>query len=204
MSTSQTRRDGVIAGYGGNLHTTGNGISWTPVATGVTTDINAVAYGPSGELWAAGEGGRIYRSTDGGDNWSSLHTGHRFEVRDVSFANPNVGLAVGAMFLSPIGLPRCGVMWTDDGGRTWNRSNVGTSLILCQAGNLNAVAMLDENNVVIVGDGGSVWTSDDGGRTWALRDPDTSDDLYDVDFVDNKARHSRRRQRPQAYHWRRW
>jgi photosystem II stability/assembly factor-like uncharacterized protein len=44
--------------------------------------------------------------------------------------------------------------------------------------------MISAMRAVAVGDGGEIWTTDDGGASWTFRDAGTTDDLYDVAFVD--------------------
>ena len=53
----------------GNLYRSVGGQEWLAEISGVTVDLNAVAY-VSGEIWlAAGDDGTIIRSTDNGRNW---------------------------------------------------------------------------------------------------------------------------------------
>ena len=96
-----------------------------------------------------------------------------------------------AVFLTPTqgwGLRENMISLTKDGGRQWlNQDVVGN--------NLNALFILDESNVWVVGDGGTLLRTTEGGKrkmtaggvgfsTWLSLASGTTTNLRDVTFVD--------------------
>lgn len=169
---------GIAAGDDGLVYLTSNGgVDWNEFSNGLDEPINAVSRAARNDLWAVGDNGALFRYTGG--EWRALHAGVHMNLRDVSFANADVGMAVGQWYQGDL-IPVCGFMRTADGGRNWE-SGLTTN---CGAGNLNAVCMIDDDHAVVVGEGGGIWTTADGGATWIQRDSKTTLELFDVAFAD--------------------
>ena len=164
--------------------TSDGGINWTPASIDESVRLNGVAYESNDVLWAVGSLGDLLRSQDGGQTWAQAREGFSTQLRDVAFADETTGLAVGATDAAGLFPTYCGIWATSDGGATWTRPRIGNSNNLCQARDLNAVAMLDPMRAVIVGDEGDLWTTADGSVTWVQRDAKTSLNLYDVAYGD--------------------
>ncbi len=120
----------------------------------------------------------VYQSADGGATWRAIG---RQSVKPIS----------NAVFLTPTrgwGLRENMISLTKDGGRQWlNQDVVGN--------NLNALFILDESNVWVVGDGGTLLRTTEGGKrkmtaggvgvsTWLSLASGTTTNLRDVTFVD--------------------
>lgn len=67
---------------------------------------------------------------------------------------------------------------TNDEGVTWAQRKIANA-----AGALRAIAFLDVNRGVTVGDGGGVLATDDAGRTWQARQSGTTENLTDIQMV---------------------
>ncbi|NIV10274.1 MAG: glycosyl hydrolase, partial [Aliifodinibius sp.] len=61
--------------------------------------------------WAAGDGGHILKTTDGGATWNILSNGIIDMVMSISFVNSNIGWAIGSS-----GAPSYMILKTTDGG----------------------------------------------------------------------------------------
>jgi photosystem II stability/assembly factor-like uncharacterized protein len=71
-----------------------------------------------------------------------------------------------------------GTLWTTmDGGAKWQSRSIGASAPL------RAMAFLDANRGIAVGDAGTVLGTDDGGKKWAARESTTKEKLMDVTFI---------------------
>lgn len=71
-------------------------------------------------------------------------------------------------------------MWTTaDGGAKWASRPVRADAPL------RAMAFLDANRGIVVGDGGTILGSDNGGKTWVARPSGTKEKLMDVTFIGN-------------------
>jgi photosystem II stability/assembly factor-like uncharacterized protein len=66
---------------------------------------------------------------------------------------------------------------TSDDGATWAQRKIAS------AGALRAVAFLDVNRGVTVGDRGAILATDDAGRTWQERKSGTTENLTDIQMV---------------------
>ena len=66
---------------------------------------------------------------------------------------------------------------TNDDGATWAQRKIAST------GALRAVAFLDVNRGVTVGDGGAILATDDAGRTWKARTSGTTENLTDIQMV---------------------
>ena len=78
---------------------------------------------------------------------------------DIHFVNSTYGWIVGEKGF---------IVHTNNGGKTWNRQEVGTEE------DLKAVYFTNLKYGWVVGDNGVVASTDDGGRHWYLQDSNTS------------------------------
>ena len=103
--------------------------------------LNAVASGPGGRWWIAGEMGTIAKSTDDGFNFSIQPTPTTEDLYAIDFYDENVGLAVGL---------HGAALYTDDGGTTWQDVSIGLDRFL------GDVRWIDASTAVAVGENGTV------------------------------------------------
>jgi len=68
---------------------------------------------------------------------------------------------------------------SEDNGATWNQKETGAKEAI------RAMAFLDANRAIAVGDAGLMMTTEDGGKTWKAAPPVTPKKLMDVAFVGN-------------------
>ncbi len=85
---------GWAAGDNSLLYTTDGGVIWvkgnSPVATNYGID-----YADALHVWAVGIGGVVYRTVDGGKNWTWKTTPTSQNLKDVDFVDLNNGWAAG-------------------------------------------------------------------------------------------------------------
>lgn len=105
---------------------------------------------------AAGDQGRLYRTTDGGQTWTVL-TPQMENLRGASFGSPAVGVVIGDKTLYR----------TSDGGAHW--TVVGTNLTPPALGHTwQQVAFLDPTTVIAIDSTGRTARSTDGGVNWSF------------------------------------
>jgi photosystem II stability/assembly factor-like uncharacterized protein len=133
-------------------------ISWNKVTTipppydqGYWLDINFLnsQYG-----WICGFGGRVIRTTDGGQTWSGSFIPFMDQLESIQFTSPNIGYASGPQR----------IFKSIDGGITWTDITPPTAV---EIWGLN---FYDDNNGLTVGggciDNQGLWKTTDGGATW--------------------------------------
>lgn len=134
--------------------TTNSGTNWFSVNladTAVTLYSIQFPYTLTG--YACGTGGKIIKTVDGGNNWSSLSSGTTADLRCVYFINPLTGWISGVSGL---------IRKTTDGGNTWSVQTSGTT------GGLTSIVFTNENlgyasgnlGVLKTTNGGVNWTND--------------------------------------------
>ena len=136
---------GWAAGDSGIAHTTDGGKSWMRQNTGVTERLWDVSGAIRMRAWAVGENGRIVATTDGGTSWTIQTSPDSAVLRSVDFVDSLQGVACGY---------RC-IIYTRDGGNTWNRH---------WGDDLYAITLLDTLEGWAVGD--YILHTTDGGTTW--------------------------------------
>jgi len=171
------------------------GKTWTSLGLKLTRQISRVLVHPTnpeivyvaaqGNVWAPTPDRGIYRSRDGGKNWSKvLFRNDSTGASDLVFdpANPNVLYAafwqVGRTpWMLNSGGAGSGVFKSTDGGDTWRDISHNPGMPAGIFGNIGlTVSAANPNRVfaIIEADSGGVYRSDDGGATWMHTNADRS------------------------------
>jgi photosystem II stability/assembly factor-like uncharacterized protein len=103
--------------------------------------------------WAAGQGGTILFTENGGVSWTNRNTGFEGYINDVFFRDENVGWAAGHGV----------ILHTEDGGVTWRKQFEWIHADLQQ------IIFTDDSTGWVATDRGSLLRTSDGGRTWRIR-----------------------------------
>jgi hypothetical protein len=155
--------------------------------------VNGLAAVPGNNqtFYAATEWGGIYRSTDGGVNWSIL-SGHRpMATWDVEVDPSNVQRVYATSFYDGRVNSLAGINVSTNGGTTWSRPASATppAGYNCAAARVSEPSAFgigirsDAANNVFVGTNCGVAISDDSGATWTFVDPTpatAATDIWDV------------------------
>ena len=134
---------------------------WTAPITPPGTFINGIAIGAvAGTAYAASGVTGMYKTTDGGENWTAINTGlASTDCNCVSFA-------AGVLYC---GTNTTGAYKSTDGGTTWTQINTGlTDLQIVSINNstaLIAIAGTQADGLFLTIDGGTTWTTQNTGLT---------------------------------------
>jgi photosystem II stability/assembly factor-like uncharacterized protein len=167
--------DPVVAG--GNfliVKTADAGTTWAPVANlpdanpSEWTIINCFYFHDSLNGWFAtapsapgGTGGRIFRTTDGGNTWTGFASGNTAGVSGVTFISPLIGIRTA--FDTPPLLTR-----SVDGGQTWTAVNNLPVANIAWLLTTTSVNTTNSHQLWLAGraNGPFILSSIDGGVTW--------------------------------------
>lgn len=124
-------------------------------------------FSPNGvDVWAVGNGGRLFRSYDGGDTWGMLTlTNSTLRSVNVRGSRLLVGADNGKLFRS------------NDGGSNWDSTSFGSALL--------SILFPTNNLGFIVGGSGTILRSTDGGTSWSNVSSPITRTLNAIAFTDS-------------------
>lgn len=165
--------------------TTNAGVSWDSVRYTSTTGtaVGGIAY-QNGTYVAACEGGKLWRSTDGGANWTYSNTGSNGWQEDIIASNGN-------LFIASANGTACGtagggvVLRSANGGSTWLTTNFATTIMW-------GATMYSSTGGWSCGDNGKAFRTVDGGASWTelscgMSSIDAVDDIFFYDSTNGWA-----------------
>lgn len=144
---------------------------WGILNTGTPADFNAIHVIDSLKVIAVGDSGMIFKTGDGGANWSRQYAGISNEnLFSVFFITNDLGFITGQNGL---------LLKTINGGTTWQK-NTFTSL------NLNDVYFKSSAKGFMIGENGFIYTTSDGGNNWTEVFSGTTFYLNSIRFTDEQ------------------
>lgn len=145
------------------------GDTWTS-ATGVSTNVQDVAYADATTLYGVGLEEKIIKSTDGGNSWSVIYSGTpTYYFIGVDFVG-NFGV---------VGGEDGKIMSTNDGGNNWSTYQTGYH-------NFQGVKVFNADSAYIGGTDEDIYKTTDGGSTWTVEFNGTgSSHIYKIKFTEN-------------------
>lgn len=154
----------IFAGVlgGGLYHSSNNGQSWSAVNTGLTytlganlnqvSDITSLAINGNTLFAGTWQGGRIYVSSDNGQNWTTSNSGLTSEyVQTLAVSGNNVFA----------GTYDSGIFLSSNNGQNWTSVNTGLTSV-----NILSMAVSEDNIFAGTSDGG-IFLSSDNGQSWS-------------------------------------
>lgn len=124
--------------------------------------------------WAAGHGGVIIHTKDGGENWEVQRESspQNLPLFDIQFVSKDIGYASGAYDT---------LLKSVDGGKSWNSIPTGTDAIY------NGLFFHDAENGFLLGEFGSLLKTSDGGNSWKQVDiGDYQGSLFGITFLSDQ------------------
>ncbi|MBM5457741.1 hypothetical protein H8F21_09240 [Pseudomonas sp. P66] len=153
----------AVGAYGALLETTDGGKQWNDVADRLDNEdqlhLNGIALVKDAGLFIVGEQGTMFRSSDDGQTWQKLegpYEGSLFGV--IGTAQPRTLLAYGL---------RGNLYRSTDFGDSWQKIDLQGARGALEFG-LASATLLDDGNLVLVGNGGTVLRSTDDGQTFSV------------------------------------
>jgi photosystem II stability/assembly factor-like uncharacterized protein len=182
---ADTKR-GWIAGDGGFVsYTNDGGRTWTPQTLETKDAVNDVYFRNKEDGYIVA-GNSIFSTGNSGQTWREIRRyfasdfgGALPELYSVRFSSKKKGWVVGSISREDVVVDSL-VLYTDDGGTSWQRQRMPTKEELIH------VDFVSEKRGWIVGDGGTILYTTDGGDTWTEQRSGTKATLYHVDFRNDR------------------
>ncbi len=141
----------VLVSHSKNTHL------WSPRDSKTKETLTSLSFVNEKSGWAAGHGGIIIHTSDGGETWSVQRESspENQPILDLQFLSESIGYACGAYDT---------VLKTYDGGKTWHKLSTGIDNIY------NTLGFLNEYVGFLAGEFGTIVKTVDGGRSWSRID----------------------------------
>lgn len=157
----------VVGGNGTILHTSDGGSTWEPQVSGSAMLLTGLAIVDPNTAWVSGAKGTLLFTRDGGKTWDAAPVSTNVGISDVTFADPQHGLAVG------YGI----ILSTSDSGNTWIIKSSS------EWKHLSSVELVDAcRGWIAVGP--AVLRTDNGGNTLQALVPPSQGQVIGINFVD--------------------
>ncbi|MBD0325128.1 MAG: hypothetical protein ICV68_01775 [Pyrinomonadaceae bacterium] len=182
---ADTKR-GWIGGDGGFVsYTNDGGRSWTPQTLETKDAVNDVYFRNKEDGYIVA-GNSIFSTSNSGQTWREIRRyfasdfgGALPELYSVRFSSKKKGWVVGSISRDDVVVDSL-VLYTDDGGTSWQRQRMPTKEELIH------LDFVSEKRGWIVGDGGTILYTADGGDSWTEQRSGTKATLYHVDFRNDR------------------
>lgn len=162
----------MLSGGNVTITTTNGGTSWTAQnVSGLPTMLGIHCFNSSTCVAASGAE-TIYKTIDGGQNWTVKHSGTSVILYDINFPSSTVGYAVGGDPSTSTSV----ALKTTDGGETW------TPLSLVAPNVVYGTHFTHIDTGYVVGKGGFIMKTTDGGLNWGTQVSPVSTDLNKIFF----------------------
>ena len=143
---------------------------WTQVQPSGTSFLSGIDFPTDSIGYVCGLSGKIYKTTDAGDNWSLQASGITTQfLFSVAFKNENIGIAVGNAGT---------ILLTTNGGASWTARTSGSSQALNGSTYYNG-------SFYAVGAFGTLLRSDNDGVTWNSLSGPTGNKIIGIKHFNN-------------------
>ena len=184
---------------------------WSEKTTSVTENLNSVYFRPQSQTgFIVGANGTLLKTTNGGDDWSSINTSLSSELNSIFFTNSTTGFFTGSsgeLYRSTNGgsnwsaltsqttqsvndvffyNANFGIIVADQGdlSKTNNGGLLWTKITTGVSENLNSVHIISSTIAYLAGDNGTILKSTNGGSNWTALTSGTSENLNSIYFSD--------------------
>lgn len=120
--------------------------------------------------FVCGNTGVIYKTTNGGANFTSVSLSINTTLNDVFFINPNIGFVAGEN----------GTLYkTTNQGATWAPIPLNTT-------GIDKILFINDHEGYVTGNSGGIFKTTDQGNTWIALSTNTQSRLYDIKYNTGK------------------
>ncbi len=165
---------GWATGYFNTIvKTTNGGLNWTRQFFGNNINYSIFPI-TTNTILTSGTNGEITKTTNGGVNWIVTNSNQLYELKDINFPTPLIGIAVGS------GSPICTILRSSNSGDNWYAINVTGGM------GLNAVHFPTSTSGWACGNNATIIYTSDAGTNWIQQNSGVSGlNLKDIFFVNS-------------------
>lgn len=139
---------------------------WVNLDSVTNVNLNAIFFTSLDTGYMAGNNGRIFKTTNGGNNWTNI-AHNSTNIHSLFFTSADTGYAAGDGGM---------ILKTSDGGSSWQPLNSGT------AENINSIYFTSNKKGYAVGTAGIIISSADAGANWTPLSSGISWELTSIHF----------------------
>jgi photosystem II stability/assembly factor-like uncharacterized protein len=148
----------------------GSGYSqWNSQTSGITSYLTSLYFFNQSTGWAAGDQGKILKTTNGGTNWTLQTSGVSHNFNRIQFVDANSGWTSGGSF---------SIMRTTNGGVNWVEHNTGSTVGLY-------IFFADVSSGWGVGANGTIYKTTNSGVNWSQQISGVTNYLTSIYFTNN-------------------
>ncbi len=147
---------------------------WVSLDINTANTLQSIFFTDENTGYVAGIVGKIFKTIDGGINWTEQTFGTNDFISDIYFIDTDIGYAVGRNGL---------IIKTTNGGLNWTIQTLPENFNIFTT--LRSVYFINANTGYIVGDYGNILTTSDGGQNWTLQNSGISSNLWSVFFTNS-------------------
>lgn len=157
------------------LKTSDGGANWErmEIVEDGRTRIAKIFFDDKNNGFAIGESGAFYVLPKAAEKWKKRAAPIKYLLLDGAFTDASHGVIVGA---------GGSILFTEDAGSTWNRSNVFGSA----AGKFNSVFFINEKTGWAAGTSGRIFQTVSGGKTWREQKTGITKNLTGIFFANSR------------------
>jgi photosystem II stability/assembly factor-like uncharacterized protein len=134
--------------------------------------VNGIDFTDSNTGYAAGSYGKIYKTTDSGNNWSNVFSyGSNAFFWSTSFANSETGWAAGSGGI---------IIKTTNGAESWSLQNSNT------ASDIINIYFINSLSGWAAAHNGKIIKTTDGGNNWSVMNTGTTANFFSVFFINSE------------------
>ena len=161
---------GVVVGYDGAIYKTyDGGVHWNYHTINTNRVVTSVYCRDENNFIAVADSGLIIKTTNGGARWILNNKESIVRLRKIG------GIGDKLYIIGSYGE----ILFSDDFGENW--SKIGNEIT---RDSLNYMTNIDPGILWVAGNNGTILNSTDYGQNWIVKNLETSENFYSVDFVD--------------------